>query len=128
MVFQWNITNLQSLMASVHSSIKTFGISSRLTYCNCSTLFMPANLTYPGLFGEIVLLPKIKVAERIWQYGLVCRHNLSFKIFTIVATNRLNAVVDHVVRPSQTTFMQGRNILDGVVILYKTVLRCTEET
>ena len=30
-------------------------------------------------------------------------------------------MADHVVRPTQTAFMQGRNILDGVVILYETV-------
>jgi hypothetical protein len=30
-------------------------------------------------------------------------------------------VVDHVVQPSETAFMQGRNILDGVVILHETV-------
>ena len=34
---------------------------------------------------------------------------------------RLNSVADNVVRPTQTTFMQGRNILDGVVILHETV-------
>jgi hypothetical protein len=38
-----------------------------------------------------------------------------------VATIRLNTVADHVVQPSQTIFMQGRNILDGVVILHKAV-------
>jgi hypothetical protein len=38
-----------------------------------------------------------------------------------VATLRLNTVADHVVWPSQTAFMQGRNILDGVVTLHKTV-------
>ena len=37
------------------------------------------------------------------------------------ATIRLNSVVEHVVHPSQTTFMQGRHILDGVVILHETV-------
>ena len=46
---------------------------------------------------------------------------MSFKFFTKVATSRLNSVADHVVRPSQTAFMQGRNILDGVVILHETV-------
>jgi hypothetical protein len=30
-------------------------------------------------------------------------------------------VADHVFRPSQTAFMQGRNILDGVVVLHETV-------
>jgi hypothetical protein len=41
--------------------------------------------------------------------------------FTKVATMRLNTVEDHVIHPSQTTFMHGRNILDGVVILHETV-------
>ena len=72
-------------------------------------------------FGEIILLPKIKDAERIQQYRPICLLNVSFKIFSKVATIRLNTVADHVVRPTQTAFMQGRNILDGVVILHETV-------
>jgi len=47
--------------------------------------------------------------------------NVSFKIFTKVATIRINSVADHIVSPSQTAFMRGRNILEGVVILYETV-------
>jgi hypothetical protein len=38
-----------------------------------------------------------------------------------VATIRLNFVDNHVVQPSQTAFMQGGNILDGVVILHEAV-------
>jgi hypothetical protein len=72
-------------------------------------------------FGEIILLPKIKEAERIQQYRPICLLNVSFKIFTKVATIRLNMVADHVVHPSQIAFMQGRNILDGVAILHETV-------
>jgi hypothetical protein len=72
-------------------------------------------------FGKIVLLPKVNEAERIQQYMPICLLNVSFKIFTKLATLRLNTVADHVVRPSQTAFMQGRNILDGVVTLHETV-------
>src|SRR3954462_6872904 len=72
-------------------------------------------------FGEIFLLPKILEAERIQQYRPICLLNVSFKIFTKVATIRLNSVADHVVKPTQTAFMQGRNILDGVVVLHETV-------
>ena len=72
-------------------------------------------------FSKIVLLPKIKEAERIQQFRPICLLNVSFKIFTKVATNRLNSIDDHVVRSSQTVFMQGRNILDGVLILHETV-------
>jgi hypothetical protein len=72
-------------------------------------------------FGEVILLPKINDAERIQQYRPICLLNVSFKIFMKVATIRLNTIADHVVRPSQTAFMQGRNILDGVVTLHETV-------
>jgi phosphate starvation-inducible protein PhoH len=72
-------------------------------------------------FGDIILLPKDNEAERIQQYRPICLLNISFKIFTKVATIRLNTVADHVVEPSQTAFMQGRNILDGVVVLHEAV-------
>ena len=72
-------------------------------------------------FGEIILLPKVNEAERTQQYTHICLLNVSFKIFTKVATIRLNSVAEHVVRPSQAAFMQGRHILDGVVILHETV-------
>jgi len=34
---------------------------------------------------------------------------------------RFNSVADHITSHTQTTFMQGRNILEGVVILHETV-------
>ena len=71
-------------------------------------------------FGEIILLPKTKEASRIQQYRPIWLLNVSFKILMKVATNRLNDVADHVVKPTQTTFMQGCNILDGVA-LHKTI-------
>ena len=64
-------------------------------------------------FGEIILLLKVNEAERIKQFHPICLLNVCFKIFTKVATIRLNSVAGHVIRPSQTAFMQGRNILDG---------------
>jgi hypothetical protein len=72
-------------------------------------------------FGEIILLPKVNDADRIQQFRPICLLNVSFKIFTKVATIRLNSVADHVVRPTQTSFMQGRYILDGVVTLHETI-------
>jgi hypothetical protein len=72
-------------------------------------------------FGEIILLPKVNETERIQQYRPICLLNVSFKIFTKVATLRLNTVADHVVWPYQTTFMQGWNILDAVISLHERV-------
>ena len=72
-------------------------------------------------FGVITLLPKTQEASKIQQYRPICLLNISFKIFTKVATTRINSVADHIVNPSQTAFMRGRNILEGVVILHETV-------
>ena len=71
-------------------------------------------------FGVITLLPKTQEASKIQQYRPICLLNVSFKIFTKVATTRINSVADHIVSPSQTAFMRGCNIL-GVVILHETV-------
>ncbi|WVZ53500.1 hypothetical protein U9M48_004431, partial [Paspalum notatum var. saurae] len=40
--------------------------------------------------------------------------NVSYKIFTTAATSRLSSVADKVVSPTQTVFIKGRNILEGV--------------
>ena len=72
-------------------------------------------------FGIITLIPKVQEATRIQQYRAICVLNISFKIFTKVATNRLNKVAQTVVSPMQTAFMPGRNIMEGVVILHETI-------
>jgi hypothetical protein len=72
-------------------------------------------------FGEIILLLKVNEAERIQQFRPIYLLNVCFKIFTKAATIRLNSVADHVVRPTQTAFMEGRYILDGVVTLHEMV-------
>ena len=72
-------------------------------------------------FGVITLLPKINDATRIQQFRPICLLNVSFKIFTKVATLRINSVADHIISPTQTAFMRGRNILEGVVILHETI-------
>nr|CAE01835.2 OSJNBa0064M23.8 [Oryza sativa Japonica Group] len=43
-------------------------------------------------FGTIILLPKCAEAMKIQQYRPICLLNVSFKIFTKVATNRIMSV------------------------------------
>ncbi|WVZ80083.1 hypothetical protein U9M48_027589, partial [Paspalum notatum var. saurae] len=43
------------------------------------------------------------------------------EIFTKVVANRTNLVAEKVIKPSQTTFMSSRNIMEGVVILHETL-------
>src|SRR5438128_12144865 len=72
-------------------------------------------------FGVITLIPKVQEANVIQQYRPICILNVSFKIFTKVATNRLSLVADKVVSTTQTAFLRGQNILEGLVILHKTI-------
>jgi hypothetical protein len=72
-------------------------------------------------FGIITLLPKQKDATHISQYLPICLLNVSFKIFTKVAVNWLTGIAGKLLGPSQTSFMPGRNIMEGVVVLHKTI-------
>ena len=72
-------------------------------------------------FGVITQLPKKENAVQIQQYRPICLLNVSFKIFTKVATNRITEIAHKVIRPTQTAFMPGRHILEGVVVLHETI-------
>ena len=62
-------------------------------------------------FGIITLLPKKEDASRIEQYRPICLLNVSFKIFTKVGTNRVISIASRVIRPTQSAFLPGHNIL-----------------
>ena len=72
-------------------------------------------------FGVITLLPKKEGAVQIQQYRPICLLNVSFKIFMKVGTNRITQIAHKVIRPTQTAFMLGRHILEGVVVLHETI-------
>ena len=64
------------------------------------------------------------VSIKIWYYHYITQKgaiptrlppNVSFKIFTKVGTNRVTSIASRVIRPIQTAFIPGRNILDGVL-------------
>ena len=58
-------------------------------------------------FGVITLLLKKENAVQIQQYRPIYLLNVSFKIFTKVATNRITEIAHKVIRPTQTAFMPG---------------------
>ena len=72
-------------------------------------------------FGHIILLPKKENVVQIEQYRPICLLNVSFKVFTKVATNRVTEVAQKVILPTQSAFMSGRHILEGVLVLHETI-------
>jgi hypothetical protein len=74
-------------------------------------------------FRIITLLPKEKEVKKIQQYRPICMLNVSFRIFTKVLANRLTLVACRITKPSQSAFLPGRYILDGLVVLHETILK-----
>ena len=68
-------------------------------------------------YGVIILLPKLKLPNNIKQFRPICLLNVIYKIITKVLTIRLSKIAERIISKNQTTFIPGRNILDGVVIL-----------
>lgn len=58
---------------------------------------------------------------RIEQFSPICLVNVSFNFLMKVRTNRLSQIAHVVVQPSQRTFMPGRNIFEGVVVLHESL-------
>jgi hypothetical protein len=67
------------------------------------------------------LIPKLKEANNIKQYRPIYLLGVYYKWFTKVLTMRLTAVSESIISKTQTAFLPGRNILEGVVILHETL-------
>jgi hypothetical protein len=106
-------------MASLHVFSRNFGEKLGMTFWKCY-IFHRGRLDLARLnFGILVLLPKIKGANQIKQYGPICLLNVIYKIITTVLTIRLTSVISKVINEAQTTFIPGRFILDGVLVVHE---------
>jgi hypothetical protein len=70
-------------------------------------------------YGVITLIPKTKEAAKIQQYRPICLLNVSFKIITKILMLRFEGCMSRIIHRCQTTFIKGRNIMDGVMILHE---------
>ena len=68
-------------------------------------------------YGVISLIPKVKGADSIKQYRPITLINVPFKICAKAYASRLAPVAQRVIHKSQTTFLKGRNILEGPIAL-----------
>ena len=73
------------------------------------------------MFGTIILLSTSSEAKQIQQYRPIGLLHVSFKIFTKAATNRITKFTQKMVRPAQTAFLPGRNIMEGDIVLHETI-------
>jgi hypothetical protein len=72
-------------------------------------------------YGLISFIPKMKEANNIKQFRPICLSGVDYKWFTKVLIGRLTKVAKSVISKTQTTFLPRRNILEGVIILHRTL-------
>lgn len=70
-------------------------------------------------YRVITLIPKVKDANNVKQFRPIL--NVNFKIFTKLMLGRLSRLASKIISNSQTTFIRGRYIVDGAVILHEIV-------
>lgn len=76
------------------------------------------------------MIPKIKDANNIKQFRPICLMNVSFKIITKLLAVRLRRIANNIINVCQTTFIKGRNTLDGMLSLHEILhdLRATKKS
>lgn len=72
-------------------------------------------------YGVITLVPKLKEATNIKQYRPICLLNVDYKEITKVLTNRISPLAQKLIGENQTSFVKGRNILEGVLVLHEVI-------
>ncbi|KAL6525382.1 hypothetical protein OROHE_015689 [Orobanche hederae] len=69
----------------------------------------------------IVLIPKKEGATRLSQFRPVSLIGSLYKVIVKVLARRMRPVMESVIGESQSAFIQGRNILDGIIVLNEVV-------
>lgn len=72
----------------------------------------------PTRLAEVLLalIPKTEHPESIAQFRHISLCNVTYKIITKVITNRLREVMGDLIAPPQCSFIQGRQMVDNVII------------
>ncbi|CAL5427989.1 unnamed protein product [Camellia sinensis] len=69
----------------------------------------------------ISLIPKKMCPEGLVDYRPICLVGVIYKILAKILSKRLGKVLPNVISEVQTTFLEGRNIFDGVMIANEVV-------
>ncbi|GJW01256.1 putative RNA-directed DNA polymerase, eukaryota, reverse transcriptase zinc-binding domain protein [Tanacetum coccineum] len=89
--------------ADLYDFINSFFASSELP-CGANSSFF-------------TLIPKVNNPTLITDFRLISLIGIHYKIIAKILANRLSKVIDKIVSKEQSTFIAGRQILDGPIIL-----------
>jgi hypothetical protein len=67
----------------------------------------------------IVLVPKIKVPEKVTQLRPISLRNVVYKVISKMFTSRLKGLLPEIISPTQSAFVPGRLITDNILVAYE---------
>jgi len=89
--------------------------------CFISDFHLNGKLTRGINFTFIALIPKVDSPRRLNDFRPIALVGCLYKILSKVLANRLRMIIGKVVSDSHTTFVKGRQILDGILIANEVV-------
>lgn len=69
----------------------------------------------------ITLLPKSEGANHPSKFRPILLCNVIYKIITKVIANRIKPIMNILIAPEQSGFVEGRQILDGIILIHEVV-------
>lgn len=90
-------------------------IETVLRILNSGQVLNALNHTY------IAMIPKKKQVVNVGNFHPISLYNVVYKLVSKVIVNCLKLVLLHVISPSQSTFMLGRQITDNIIVAYELV-------
>lgn len=69
----------------------------------------------------VILIPKVTSPLALKDFRPISLLGTLYKILSKVLVRRLPGVMNSIISPSQSTFLKGRNLMDGVVVVNEIV-------
>ena len=88
-------------------------VAAVLDFLNSGNMDPDVNYTH------IILIPKIKSPEKMFNYRPISLCNVIYKIISKVLANKLKQILPQIISPTQSAFVPSRLIIDNILVAYE---------